>query len=159
MFFFVSIFILFIFTASACSSVCVCVCNTVVSIYSAYCLLLFYGLCCCAYGDNEKQNLLNICICYACVFVCVEKGKMLLWKNDISNERKTSNAKYYIILFCYRPMLLICLRFTKGVWILCTLSLFVCFFRLHLHITISVFVCIRRRIFPDYFICVCIGMF
>lgn len=77
-FFFVSIFILFIFAASACSSVCVCVCNTVVSIYSAYCLLLFYGLCCCAYGDNEKQNLLNICICYACVFVCVEKGKMLL---------------------------------------------------------------------------------
>lgn len=56
-----------------------CVCNTVVSIYSAYCLLLFYGLCCCAYGDNEKQNLLNICICYAlCVCVCVEKGKMLL---------------------------------------------------------------------------------
>lgn len=79
--------------------VCLCGFVTVVSINSAYCLLLFYGLCCCAYGDNEKQNLLNICIC------------MRVWKKEkcfsdkrktkLKLKRKTSNAKYYIIL-CVR---------------------------------------------------------
>lgn len=145
-----SVFCLFyILFISASASVVVC-CDTVVSIYSAYCLLLFvywFVLLCLIW--RQKQNLLNICmyvcICDRCGGVYVEKGKMLLWQTkDQTKTEKLQMLNTTSSLVCVRVLSVVrtlycCFAFDqyyslsacmlcKGcifLWILCTLSLFV----------------------------------
>lgn len=88
-----SVFFCFLFYLSLHLLVVVC-CDTVVSIYSAYCLLLFvywFVLLCLIW--RQKQNLLNICLCMYLWTVClyVEKGKMLLWQTK--DQTKLENFK------------------------------------------------------------------
>lgn len=160
--FFVCLFYILFISASA--SVVVC-CDTVVSIYSAYCLLLFvywFVLLCLIW--RQKQNLLNICM-YLCMYVtgvgvCMwKKEKCFSDKRKIKLKRKklqmlntTSSLVCARVLSVVRT-LYCCFAFDqcyylsacmlcKGcifVWILCTLS--VCF-SLNLHIMTSVCVCV-----------------
>lgn len=121
---------------------------------------------------ETKQNLLNICLCMYLWRVYVENGKMLLWKtkdqtkaeklqmlNTTSSFVSVYSELYTLLLFCFRPMLLsLCLgvcviqRMFVCVGFMYSLFLFQLTFTYY---DLCVFVSIRRRIFPDYFICVC----
>lgn len=146
----------FIFYFSLHLLVVVC-CDTVVSIYSAYCLLLFvywFVLLCLIW--RQKQNLLNICLCMYLWPVCV-CGKR---KNaSLTNERSNWTGKLqmlnttssFVCVCTLNCTLYCCFAFDQcyslrvfviqRVVCLCGFYVLSLCFSLHLHIMISVCVC------------------
>lgn len=150
------------------------ICDTVVSIYSAYCLLLLYGfVLLCLIWRLRKTKPLKYLYLRVCVCLCMwKKEKCFSDKRMIKLkfERKTSNAQYYIIscvcvlvytilLFCSRPTISLALSLCAQQRV-CLCGFYVLSVLAYIYIlwSLRVFVSIRRRIFPDYFICVCISV-
>lgn len=167
-----SVFVLFsilFISASACSCVLwhggfyiLCLLFVIV------CLLV----CVVVLNMETKTKTLKYLLVYVfvnCVFVCGKRKNASLtnersnWIGKLQMLNTTSSLVcvcvyselYTLLLFCFRPMLL-CVCVIQRLYI-CVDFMYSLFVLAYIYIlwSLCVFVSIRRRIFPDYFNCVC----
>lgn len=127
-------------------------------------IVLWFVLLCLIWRLRKTKRLkylyLRVCVC-----VCGKRKNASLtneWSNSNSNGKlqmlNTTSSRvfvYTILLFCSRPIISLCVQQRE-----CLCGFYVLSVSAYIYIlwSLRVFVSIRRRIFPDYFICVCISV-